>query len=248
MRGRNRTRSFLYSVLAFAAVLFVCVIAAGTFIAVRFIDNEASRREYARLRVFEDKTPLAPVIMNADADGQTNKLSFDSAYYINANPDFYGWLYVEGTKIDYPVARGADNIKYLDTSFMGNKNRNGSVFLDYRCIGEYTPHLIMYGHNAERGEMFGELPKYLNASFMAENPVIIISAGGIETEYAVFAARDTDIFDPAYRLDFTDADDFAEYAARCGAPAGANKIITLSTCVNGPDKNKRVIVQGAAGK
>jgi len=211
------------------------------------IDNEASRREYARLRVKDNETPLTAVDPAAGrTNGYINKLSVDAAYYSNINADFFGWLYAEGTEIDYPVARGADNTKYLNTSFSGGKNQNGSLFLDSRCEGAYTPHLIIYGHNAERGEMFADLLKYLDASFMAENPVIILSAGGVETEYTVFAARATDIFDPAYRLDFKDADDFSRFAVLCGAPGGTTDVVTLSTCVNGPDKSKRVIVQGAA--
>jgi len=235
-------------VFAFTAVLFVCVIAAGTFIAVRFIDNEASRREYARLRAKDGETPLSPVVLSPDdPNGNNYKLSVDAAYYTNINADFFGWLYIEGTNVDYPVALGTDNTKYLNTSFTGSRNPNGTVFLDYRCRGDYNPHLIIYGHNAERGEMFADLLKYLDASYMAANPVLLVSDGGVETEYAIFAARGTDIFDPAYRLNFDGPDEFARFAAACGAPEGTVNIVTLSTCVNGPDKSRRVIVQGATG-
>ena len=249
MRSKKRKPKLLYTVFAVAAVLFVCVIAAGTVIAVRLIDNEAARREYARLRN-RDETPLAqpsPVpTVTAFETERVNKLTFDPDELAAVNPDFIGWLYIEGTKMDYPVVRGADNTKYLNTTFSGERNQNGAIFMDYRCADGFTPHLIIYGHNADRGEMFSGLLKYLEEPYVSENPIIVVSIGGVETEYAIFAARKTDVFDPAYQLGFNGAEDFGAYAEKCGAPGEAVGIITLSTCVNGPNQRERVIVQGAA--
>jgi hypothetical protein len=64
-------------------------------------------------------------------------------------------------------------------------------------------------------------------------------------EYEVFSARATNINDPAYFLDFSTAGSFVTFLERCGAPADARQIITLSTCVSGNDKDERVVVQGS---
>ena len=63
-------------------------------------------------------------------------------------------------------------------------------------------------------------------------------------EYFIFAARKTDIHDPAYQLDFSAEGSFAAFLERNNAPPDATQILTLSTCI-GTNNDQRMIVQGA---
>lgn len=64
------------------------------------------------------------------------------------NEDFIGWLNVPGTDIDYPVVAGIDNVRYLDTSFEGNRRSAGTVFLEKGATLDFrSQNSVLYGHN-----------------------------------------------------------------------------------------------------
>jgi sortase B len=145
------------------------------------------------------------------------------------------------------VVRGNDNKKYLYTAFDGEENVLGAIFMDYRCVGEYVPHIIIYGHEVVdlngNGLMFGGLRKFLDEQYLAEHPTIMLIENGKHSEFKIFSARLSDIYDPAYYLDFGAPGSYKAFAERNGAPSDAVQIITLSTCV-GADNDRRMIVQG----
>jgi sortase B len=175
-------------------------------------------------------------------------LSPFDAHWLEINPDYAGCIKIDGTHFDFPVVRGSDNEKYLTTTFGGEENILGAIFMDYRCAGEDVPHIIVYGHEAQDENknklMFGGLREYLNEQYLAEHPIIQFMKNDSLSEFEVFSARMSDINDPAYHLDFNDPDSFAAFLERIGAPPDTEQIITLSTCV-GADNDRRMIVQGA---
>lgn len=69
-------------------------------------------------------------------------------------PNAVGWLYCEGTPINYPVMQSDDNDYYLRRLPDGTYNTAGSLFADYRCgkLGESNNYII-YGHNMKNGTM-----------------------------------------------------------------------------------------------
>ena len=160
------------------------------------------------------------------------------------NPDFVCWITVEGTNINYPVVRGSDNETYLYRSFFGEPTQFGVPFMDYRNVGSFVPHIIIYGHNTRHNNLFSGLHSFLNRGFFEENRTISIKVNGRVVEYEIFSARLTDINDPAYFLNFTYPGAFEAFLERNSAPADAVQIITLSTCVRSPNDNDRLVVQG----
>jgi hypothetical protein len=56
------------------------------------------------------------------------KLNPYDAYWLEVNPDYVGWLMVDGSAaINFPVVRGSDNEKYLNTTFSGAQNIQGAL-------------------------------------------------------------------------------------------------------------------------
>ncbi|MCL2204696.1 MAG: sortase [Defluviitaleaceae bacterium] len=161
------------------------------------------------------------------------------------NPDFVCWIRIEGTRIDYPVVRGRDNEQYLHLTFTGTYNAHGAVFMDYRNIGDFVPHIIIYGHHTRHGNMFSDLHRFLDGDFKRENPIITLIVNDRLVKYEIFSARRTDVNDPAFFLDFGEAGAFHDFVRATGAPPDALQILTLSTCVSAGDDDERVIVQGA---
>jgi len=161
------------------------------------------------------------------------------------NPDYVCWLKVDGTSISYPVVQGEDNDKYLHTSFEGRNSKLGAIFMDFRCVADFSAyHTIIFGHNGKNGAMFGSLKQLLNASYLNKHRQITVTLpnGGVDI-WRIFTARKSDINDSAFRLNFSGPQSFAAFAESLGAPEGTSRILTLSTCISGSNKDERLLVQ-----
>lgn len=88
-------------------------------------------------------------------------------------PNLIGWLYCEGTPINYPVMQGKDNNQYLRHLPDGSYSVAGSLFADYRCgePGE-DMNFVIYGHNMKNESMFGTLVRYKEQSYYDAHPVL----------------------------------------------------------------------------
>jgi SrtB family sortase len=228
------------SPLTFLAALSTVCAVVSVIVVVRYaLDLQASRRELAALPVLPD----TPEIVWSSLNFYNNKM-------LEINPDYTGVIRIEGTTVSYPVVRGEDNIKYLDTSFGGTKNVFGGLFMDYRCVGGEMPHIIIYGHHAgniENGDryFFGGLDGFLNERYREEHSLITLIENERLAEFEIFSARLTDINDPAYYLDFSAEGSYTSFLERNGAPPDAAQILTLSTCYGEGGDDRRIIVQGA---
>ena len=160
------------------------------------------------------------------------------------NSDFIGWISI-GDVINYPVVRGSDNERYLDTTFTGQHNSAGTVFMDHRNEHGFDSHVcILYGHNMKDKSMFTRLHEYRDRAFMAENPdIIIVTLDGEVLVYRVFAYRFTNGLNRAYKLDYPDG--AAAARAFPNSPEGANRFLVLSTCTNSSYEDERFLIYAA---
>ncbi len=100
-------------------------------------------------------------------------LAVDFSVLQEKYPDVVGWLYCEGTPINYPVVQSDDNDYYLRRLPDGSYNSNGSLFMDFRCLSDVTDrNTIIYGHNLNNGTMFTCLRKYRQQSYYEEHQVM----------------------------------------------------------------------------
>lgn len=101
-----------------------------------------------------------------DNDDKKSEIDWDKLEEIN--PDIIGWIKIENTKINYPILKDNDNLKYLKHSFDGKYNSNGSIFtLNENPFQDNIT--IIYGHNMKSGLMFSELANYMNKNFLNEH-------------------------------------------------------------------------------
>ena len=68
--------------------------------------------------------------LTEDVKSTDKQIDFDKLKSIN--PDIIGWIYSEGTVIDYPVVQGSDNDYYLRRLLDGSYNIAGTIFMDYK--------------------------------------------------------------------------------------------------------------------
>lgn len=230
-------KKFTVVVLCLAIATTVCAIVLAIRVVPHEADLAAARRELA---------DVVPIGTNPGAVWL--RLEAYEAQMREINPDYVGLLMVEGAEIFNPVVRGRDNVRYLHTSFGGAENRFGAVFMDYRNVGDDLPHIIIYGHNvgdeSGRGLMLNWLFRFLDEQFKAAHPVVVFIEDGKRSEFEIFSVRITDVYDPAYQLDFDAPGSFDAFLERNGAPPDAPQILTLSTCTFGDCEDGRVILQG----
>jgi SrtB family sortase len=231
-----------------SVALSILLVAVGVSSIIKLLiiggDYITAKKEYTALQQY---APLKEV------EAATNILkpapvSLEAAHLIGINPDYRGWIQIEGSQIDYPIVQGNDNKKYLGTTFSGKENPSGAIFLDSNYVKEDLTRLaILYGHNMQDGSMFADLKQYLNEDYLAQHPQIKItnSAGEVLT-YRIFTVRNTDEDEPVYRLSSLDAMEKKAYFASLKAPEGKD-LIALSTCTGG-GQEKRILVFAAQEK
>lgn len=101
------------------------------------------------------------------------------------NPEYCFWIYIPGTRINYPVARHCDNQFYLSHRFDGGEGGCGCLFADCREKPLSGAETLVYGHNMKDGTMFAGLKNYLDEDFRVRHSNIYVYDGGAWNSYAV---------------------------------------------------------------
>lgn len=122
--------------------------------------------------------------------GDVAPISIDFDSLRAKNPDIVGWIYCEGTRINYPVLQGKDNDEYLHTDYTGAYNFDGSIFVD----GDNTPgfidsNTILYGHHMNSGAMFAGLLNWEEQAYYDEHPIIWLLTPEKDYEIVLFSGH-----------------------------------------------------------
>lgn len=184
----------------------------------------------------------------------------DFAKLQEINPDIYAWIYIPGTKVNYPVLQSSKEEEedyYLDHNLDGSDGRPGCIYTQKRNSKDFSdPNTVIYGHNMKDGSMFRDLHEYKDEEFFKENPYIYIYTSDRNYTYQIFAAYR---YDNRYILeeydDFKNSQAFENYLTEilsqensiCNidknvAVTSEDRIVTLSTCIGNSDY--RYLVQG----
>lgn len=141
----------------------------------------------------EAASPLSPPIT----------VDFESL--MAANPDVRGWLYAEDTPISYPVVQGESNDTYIHRMADGTSNRAGSIFMDFRCAGDFSEQFtVLYGHHMKNGSMFGSIHDYTEAGYYESHPYLWLLTPKRDYLLEVLSGCVVDGNDEVYDLNFWD--------------------------------------------
>lgn len=174
------------------------------------------------------------------------------------NPDFYGWLCIDGTKVNYPVMYTPDDPEYyLRRAFDGSDSQSGTPFLDASCTEEGNLYLL-YGHRMKNRTMFGSLPYYEKRDYWAEHPYIYFDTLYEQGTYEIVAAFYSRIYgegEEGFRYyqykSLTDEQTFTDFKAGVEKSAlyktdeelmFGDKVLLLSTCSYHTDEGRFVVV------
>ena len=193
----------------------------------------------------------------SDLDVTVRKIDFD-AMQKEVNEDIYAWIYVPGTKVDYPILqRATNNNFYLDHDVNGKKASCGSIYTEKHNHKDFNDnHTVIYGHNMKNGTMFKTLRNYDDKDFFEENKYIYIYTETDTRVYEIFGAYEYTDEHLLLNYNTKNAGEFQKYLETIKKQPDASghfnremlvnsndKIITLSICIAGKD-GSRYLVQG----
>jgi SrtB family sortase len=166
------------------------------------------------------------------------------------NQDIVGYIKIEGTNIDFPVAHTKDNSFYLDHDLKKQSNVGGSAFLDFENASEIIdPNNVIYAHNMKNGSMFHNLRYYKDRDFYESHKKISLQTMYENTEWEIFSFYETEIDFFYNKVLFSTIDEYEqlviEMRRKSQYDTGINvypdnQILTLSTCA--PSGDLRLVV------
>ncbi len=171
----------------------------------------------------------------------------------NINKNAFGWIKIEGTRVDYPVMQGNDNEFYLSHGPDRSYLISGSIFLDCNNSQKIknNRNTCVYGHNMSDGTMFQTIMNFKDKKIFDSCKIEFLTSDGIylytpfsayeaEAEYNFFQ---TDFYSDQEFLSFVDSIKQPSMHYSAITPGAGDKIITLMTCTNSVI-NKRFVVHG----
>ena len=242
-----------------AIAIILIVVLAGGFIFGAFMLIKTLVTAENERRKFESVVNIIDSEKGSEINESTGTLRKYDPLYLR-NKDFFGWLKIEDTKIDYPVMyTPGDNEYYLHRDFDGNYSESGCLFIDGACPEKGNYYLI-YGHHMINGSMFGDLPKYQSYDFYKEHKKIFFDTRYELRDYEVVAAFYAEVYDVSeeqyhfcyYKYaDLSDPNTFNEYVSNVKAmsvydtgitPVYGDDLIALSTCNYHTEDGRFVVV------
>ena len=157
----------------------------------------------------------------------------------SVNPEIIGWIYCEGTPINYPVLQGSNNEKYLKYTPDGKRSKNGSIFIDCTCLPDFSSdNTIVYGHN-RKDAMFSSLFRYSEQDYYDSHPVMWLLTPDKDYRIDLFAGMVVNVESRVYSINLYSDKTWTSFVDSCVEssdfysavqPPLHARLITLSTC------------------
>lgn len=191
------------------------------------------------------------------SESKTPSHDFDKLQKINK--DIYGWICVDGTRVDYPVLQGSEDNFYLTHDMNGEKSQAGAIYTNSCNRKDMTDGMtILYGHDMKADTMFGSLHYFDDKSFFEENKCMTFENRQGRYEYEIIGVYNySDDYLPA-AFDVNNADGvlmFWDSLKRCQELADeithvradvevteSDKLLVLSTCIPNQEDRRFLVV------
>lgn len=265
MNKKNKRKShWLLNIILILAI--VCFAGSGGYLLKYYWDGWQKEKDMTRLHdlIVEDNDLSETMQDSSDGDtestGQKQSSSNRYAKLLEKNPDFIGWIEIEGTKISYPVMyTPQDPEYYLHRNFEGEYEYSGLPFVDGSCsLDPRSTNVIIYGHNMKNDTMFSHILDYKDEDFYKQHPYITFNTIYGDGEYEIVSViLSKALYDneEGFRyygmIDPADEEEFNEYMNNIHAlelydtgveAVYGDELLTLSTCEYSQENGRMAIV------
>lgn len=178
------------------------------------------------------------------------------------NPDIFGWLYLPGTNIDYPILQSTEADDYYEThNAWGENDQQGALYTELANLTNMCDfNTVIHGKNTEQETMFGGLYKFADPDYFKEHEKAYVYIDGNLLTYEIFAAFEREDTSLIRTYDFTYAKGCQEFLNEVyGKSMGKNLregwegitpyhfLITLSTKKKEASNRQFIVVAALVG-
>ncbi len=174
------------------------------------------------------------------------------------NPEVSGYIYIPGSRVDYPILKEQEPEKYfyLNHNMYKEYDQYGSVFElcdeERGLPGLDNPVTWLFGHHMNSGAMFATLYNYEKEDF--QDTPIYVYRDDYRSEYKAIGYCYVDQHDRAYAFDAygRDTEEYADLLGYLqetdsmgrdtGWPGPGDDILILSTCYGRAGTSRRMIL------
>lgn len=189
---------------------------------------------------FTEETDKEGPAEDAEEDREGVPLKVDFTALQRVNSDVVGWIYCEGTEINYPVVQGEDNDFYLHRTYDGTENSAGSIFVEALNARNFADsNTIIYGHHMKNGSMFATLRNWADQEYYEEHPVFWLLTPKRNYQIKLFSGYTTPATSDTYTIFQGPCQELNDYLqmAQANSDFSADvetdpngKYVVLSTC------------------
>lgn len=209
----------------------------------------------------------------ADAEGYITESAADAEIDFAAlkekNPDIFGWLYIPGTDIDFPLLQSSQGDDYYEThDVSGALDDGGALYIELANLNSMCDfNTVIHGRSSEdeTSGMFAQLYRFSDPAFFEEHEQAYVYLDGNVLTYEIFAVQERENTSLIRTYDFTYLDGCWQFlndvysVRQMGANlregwenlTPANFILTLTPEKNNGDDSQlivlAVLVKDAAG-
>ncbi len=185
-------KAIIRTIMAVLLILFVGSVSAIIFIVKQYRDDEKvygqAAEDFTRESEIRDGADTAPIVVDFEALKKENE-------------DVIGWIYCEGTVIDYPVLQGDDNDYYLHHTYDGKKSVSGAIFADAdNSPGFADSNTVIYGHHMKNKSMFATISKWVEQEYYEEHPVMWLLTPEQDYKIVLFSEYTTSAYSDTYLM------------------------------------------------
>ena len=175
-------------IFALLLIVFIGSVGGILFILKQYKDNDKLYAQAAEDYTEPGTGEAAPIVVDFEALKAVNE-------------DVVGWIYCEGTVINYPVVQGEDNDLYLHHSYDKAYSVSGSIFVDSgNRKGFVDSNTIIYGHHMKNGSMFASLSKWSDQQYYEEHPVMWLLTPERDYKVELFSGYTTSAYAETYTM------------------------------------------------
>lgn len=260
-REKTKQKKLLYKILCIICVI-VFVVAMGVMISDQIKEQKAENK-YDELSSMQKETEeiedteevVVDELKELGIEVPEKNIDWEKLY--EENEHIYAWIYIPGTKVDYPILQHpTKDGYYLNRNLDGSSGYPGCIYSDSFNSKDFSDlNTLLNGHNMKNKSMFGSLHNYEDAMFLDEYHYVYIYTPENVLVYDVFAAymyTDDHIY---YEYDFGVREGLQEYIDDIFAIRDMNAniredvevtsedyLLTMSTCMgSGRDENRYVV-------
>ena len=213
----GKKRIVLAAMVIFALIFLISIGAIGVSLYRYWADRQLygkAAQQYTDME--EENKEGEEAAGNGGSPKETAPITVNFEELQAVNGDIIGWIYCQGTEINYPVLKGEGNDFYLKHGYDGMPSNAGAIFVEAsNRPGFADGNTIIYGHHMKDGSMFAGLDEWKEQEYYENHPVMWLLTPGQNYKVVLFSGYTTSADSDAYTVFTEPGEGMKNYLENC---------------------------------